>query len=188
MPTDVDEVVVAGDASVYVAPVGTTGPTDIATALNAAFIDLGFTSEDGIEMTPGVEINEIRAHQALYPVRRVVTGRTLELGFTLLQWNETSVKLAFGGGTVTTTPGPPIYYTYTPPDADDDPDYRALVLEWADGTKDYRLHVPRALVSDVSSITLARADAAGLPLTFSVVATDGAQPFTLLTDDPAWAA
>lgn len=187
MPLDEDEVVVAGDGAIHVGPVGTAGPSDIATALNAAFIHLGYTSEDGIEMTPGVSINDINAWQALYPIRRTVTGRTLEFGFELLQWSEHSVKLAFGGGSVATTAGPPAYYTYTPP-APEALDYRALVIEWEDGSKDYRLHVPKALVTDTGAINLTRSDAAGLPLTFSVVATDGTDPWTLITNDPAFAA
>ena len=111
---------------------------------------------------------------------------TLDLGLTLLQWNAESLKLAFGGGSVATTAGPPAYYTYTPP-APEDIDFRAVVLEWEDGTKDYRLHVPKALVTDTSSITLARSDAAGIPLTLSVIATDGTDPFTIITNDPAFA-
>lgn len=188
MATDVDQVVVAANGNVYVAPLGTAGPTDIATALNAAFIDLGYLSEDGIsEITPGMDTTEIRAWQAFYPIRRVVTGRSLDIGFTLLEWSDISIKLAFGGGTVATTAGPPAYYTYTPP-APEDIDYRAMVIQWEDGTKDYRLHLPRVLVSDVGGISLRRSDPAGIPLTFSVDAADGAQPFTLITDDPAFAA
>lgn len=183
---DSDELVVAADAALYVAPVGSTGPTDIATALDAAFVHLGYSSEDGIEMTPATDIAEVRAQQAMYPIRRIVTGRSLDLGLTLLQWNAETLKLAFGGGTVTTTAGPPAYYTYTPP-APEDIDFRALVLEWEDGTKNYRLHVPKALVTDTSAITLARTDAAGIPLTLSVIATDGTDPFSVITDDPAFA-
>ena len=186
MAVDADALVVAGDASVHVAPVGTAGPADIATALNVAFLDLGYTSEDGIETTPGMDITDIRTHQALYPVRRVVTGRSLEFGFTLMEWNQKSIKLAFGGGSFATTAGPPAFYTYTPPDPED-VDYRALVLEWADGAKNYRLHVPKVLVTDTSAITLARTDASGIPLTFSVIATDGADPYSFITDDPAFA-
>lgn len=187
MAIDADEIVVGASGSVYVADVGSTGPTDIATALDAAFVDLGYVSEDGVDITPGMDANEINAWQSFYPVRRVVTGRTLEIGFTLLQWNEESIKLAFGGGTVATTAGPPAHYTYSPPDPSEI-DYRALVIEWADGTKGYRLHVPKALVTDTSALSLNRTDPAGLALTFSVQATDGADPFTLVTDDPAFAA
>jgi hypothetical protein len=193
MAIDSDELVVAADASVYVAPVGTTGPADITSDLDEDFVNLGYTSEDGIEMTPGVDINEVRAHQALYAIRRIVTGRSLDFGFTLLQWNGETMKLAFGGGTVTEeeapSAGPPAtlgLYKYVPP-APEDIDFRALVLAWQDGTKSYRLHVPKAMVTDTSSITLARSDAAGIPLTFSVVATDGADPFSILSNDPAFA-
>lgn len=187
MPVDANEIVVGASGSVHVAPVGTAGPSDIATALNAAFIDLGYVSEDGVSITPGMDVSEVNAWQSFYAVRRIVTGRTLEVGFSLLQWNENSIKLAFGGGTVTTTAGPPAYYTYSPP-APADLDYRAVVVQWADGTKDYRLHIPKALVTDTSSLSLNRTDPAGLALTFSVQATDGANPFTLITDDPAFAA
>lgn len=187
MATDADEIVVGANGSVYVAPVGTVGPADIATALNASFIDLGFVSEDGIEITPGMDSSEINAWQSFYPVRRLVTARTLEIGFTLLQWNEDSIALAFGGGSVATTAGPPAVYTYTPP-SPDEIDYRALVIEWQDDTKSYRLHVPKVLVTDTSALSLNRTDPAGLALTFSTQATDGANAFTLITDDPAFAA
>ena len=187
MALDADEVVVAGGGAVYVAPVGTAGPTDIATALNVSFDHLGYISEDGVAITPGMDVADVNAWQSFYPVRRTVTGRTLEIGFTLLQWNEDSITLAFGGGTVATVAGPPAVYTYTPP-APEDLDYRAVVVEWEDGTKGYRLHVPKAMVSDTGALSLNRSDPAGLELTFSVVGSDGAQPFSLITNDPAFAA
>ena len=186
MAVDTSEIVVAGDASVHVGAVGSTGPSDIATALDAAFTDLGYTSEDGIEWTPGIETNPIRAHQALYAVRYVVTGRTLEFGFELLQWNQETLKLALGGGSVATTAGPPAYYTYTPPEPEEIY-YRALVLQWEDGDYTFRLHVPKVMVTETSAITLARTDAAGIPLTMAVVATDGVSEFTLITVHPAFA-
>lgn len=188
MPVDADEIVVGANGNVYVAPVGTAGPTDTSTALNAAFIDLGYVSDDGIDITPGMDSADINAWQSFYPVRRIVTARTLEVGLTLLQWNEHSIKLAFGGGTVATTgTSPNFVYTYTPP-SPDQIDYRAMVVQWADGTKDYRLHIPKVLVTDTSSLSLNRTDPAGLSLTFSAQGTDGASAFTLITDDPAFAA
>lgn len=183
MPIDSDEVVVGGDGGVYVAPVGTAGPTDTATALNVAFTHLGYTSDDGLSLSPGMDITEIPAWQSFYPVRRIVTARSFDMGFTLLQWNQESIKLAFGGGEFATSTG---VHTYTPPEPED-LDYRALVIQWEDGTKIFRLHVPKALVTDVGDLGINRTDAAGLDLTFSLVATDGSQPFTLITDDPAFA-
>lgn len=191
MALDTDEVVVAANAFAYVAPVGTAGPTNIETALPAAWIHLGYTSEDGMTMSPDMDTNEISAHQSFYAIRHVVTGRTLDLGFSLLQWNQDTIKLAFGGGTFATTAadataGTEAYYTYTPP-SPEVIDYRALVLHWEDGAKGYRLHVPKVLVTDTSDLTLARSDAAAVDLTFSTIATDGTNPFTFITNDPAFA-
>lgn len=184
MAVDADEIVVGANGSVYVAPVGTAGPTDTTTALNASFIDLGYVSDDGVEITPGMDSADINAWQSFYPVRRIVTARTLEISLTLLQWNEDSIELAFGGGSVATNVG---VYTYTPP-SPDEIDYRAMVVEWADDTKNYRLHIPKVLVTDTSSLSLNRTDPAGLALTFSAQGTDGASTFSLITDDPAFAA
>lgn len=184
---DADEVVVAADADVFVAPVGTVGPTTPTETPDVAFVHLGYTSEDGITWTPGMEVNEVRAHQSFYAIRHVVTGRTLEIGMNLLQWNAESFKLAMGGGAFTQTAGPPAYTTYTPP-APSEIYYRALVLDWADGTKHYRLHIPKVMATSVDEITLARAEESGLGLTLAAVATDGAAEYTFLTDDPAFAA
>jgi hypothetical protein len=181
MALDADEVVIGSNGRVYVAPVGTTGPTDIATALNASFVDLGYASEDGVSFTPSLDTNEIRAWQSFYPVRRAVTSRSFEIGVTLLQWNTESLQLAFGGGSVAVNTG---ISTYTPPDPED-LDYRAMVVTWQDGDKDYRMHFPKVLVTDVGDITIQRSDPAGIELTFAVEATDGTNPFTLISDDPA---
>lgn len=187
MALDSDEVVVAADADVYVGDVGATGPTDPTTAVDATFTHLGYTSEDGITWTPGMETNAIPAHQSFYAIRHVVTGRSLDLGFELLQWNRESFMLAFGGGEFAETAGPPAFYTYTPPDPAEIY-YRSLVIDWADGDKHYRLHIPKVMATDTSEIALARTDPSGLGLTLSAVATDGASEYIFLTDDPAFAA
>ena len=186
MALDADEVVIGANGAVYVGAVGSTGPTDIETALDAAFTHLGYVTDDGITLTPGMDTAEINAWQSFYPVRRIVTSRSFDIAIPLLQWNQESIKLAFGGGSFATTAGPPAYYTYTPP-SPEEIDYRALVLEWADDTKEYRLHVPKVLVTDAGDLSLNRTDAAALDLTFSLEATDGSNPFTLITNDPAFA-
>lgn len=187
MALDADEIVVGASGAVYVAAVGTAGPTDTATALAASWQHLGYTSEDGVEIAPGMDMSEINGWQSFYALRRVVTSRSLEIGFELLQWNEHSIKLAFGGGTVTSSGvSPDIVYTYNPP-APSVIDYRAMVVEWADGTKKYRLHVPKSMVTDTGAMNVTRSDAAGIDLTFGIEATDGTNPFSLITNDPAFA-
>jgi hypothetical protein len=193
MALDADEVVIGANGAVSVAPVGTDGPTDITTALDEDFIDLGYVSEDGVEITPGIDMSEINGWQSFYAIRRLVTSRSLEVGFSLLQWNAESIKLAFGGGDVVEEQAPsagppptPGLYVYSPPDPAEI-DYRALVIDWSDGSKGYRLHIPKAVVTDTGALSLNRTDAAGLQLTFALQATDGADPFSLITNDPAFA-
>lgn len=183
MATDADQILVALNAAVHVAPVGTTLPTDSDSALNAAFIDLGYTTQDGLKFSDQKSIEDIRAHQEFYPVRRIVTERASTVTFELEQWNGDTVRLAFGGGTVTEpTSGE---YKYVPP-SPETVDERSLVLEWQDGTREYRLVVPRGMVTETVETNLTRTGHAGLPITFSVLGETGVDPWQIYTNDAEW--
>lgn len=184
---DVDEIVVAANGKILVAPVGTVAPIDIATAWGAGWIDLGFANEDGVTFTDAREIDEIAVWQLFYPARRIVTARDATVAFVLAQWNEETVRLAFGGGTVTTTAGPPAHYRYDPPDPQTI-DERALGIEWVDGTKTYRLIVARAMLTENVETNLVRSGAAQLPITMGIIGESGVKPWYLRTNDPAFAA
>lgn len=179
-----ENIVVGSGGSIYIAPVGTTLPTTVDGSLNAAFVDLGYISEDGISLSAAAEITEISAFQSFLPVRKLVTGRTFDLSFNVREWTAESVVFAFGGGTITEdTPGE---YTYTPPAAGDALYERAMVVDFRDGAKDYRLVIPRGTISDTVETTIARGSAADLPVTFSVLATDEVTPgYYLISNDPA---
>lgn len=180
-----ENIVVGSGGSVWIAPVGTTLPTNISGALNGSFYDLGFISEDGIALSSSSDVADIGAFQSLMPVRKVVTGRTFDLSFTIREWSAEAVLFAFGGGDITEAGG---VYTFTPPAAGDAIYERALVAQWNDGGKSYRLVIPRGVVSDTVETTIARDAAADLPITFSVLATDEATPgYYLISDDPALA-
>lgn len=187
MPIDTNEIVVGSTGKIFVAPVGTVAPVDVATAWVAAWIDLGYATEDGVTISKTRDIEDIPAWQSFYPVRKIVTGENFTVSFSLMQWNENTIKLAFGGGTVTTTAGPPAHYLYTPPAAGV-LDERALGVEWTDGTKIYRLACPKVILTDAVESNVTRTDAAALPLTFGVIGDAVASPFIIRTNDPAWAA
>jgi hypothetical protein len=189
MPQLADEVVVGSNGSVYVAPVGTALPTNIAGALNAAFKELGYVSEDGITFTNGQEVEDILAWQSFYPLRKVITSKTTSVQFVLRQWNEDTVKLAFGGGTISRTAG---ITTYTPPDPST-LDERAMIITWIDGSENYRLVIPRGLVTGEVESNVVRSAAADLPISFDVtpsgIAVAGqlaTQPWYLITDSTAF--
>jgi hypothetical protein len=184
MALDSDQIVVAGTGEVYVAPVGTAAPSG-ATALSAAFsaswVGLGYTTEDGVRFSDTPDITDVNAWQSQYPVRRLVGTRANEFSFTALQWNSTTVSLAFGGGTWTEpTAG---IFKYAPP-ATGVLDERAMAVEWQDGSYKYRLIVPKGTVSGGVEFGLTRTEAAQLPLTFSTTPTGTGDAWYLLTDDP----
>lgn len=186
MAIDTDEIRVGVSGSVYVADIGSTLPTDIATALDAAFVDLGATTEDALGLSPSQSIQKIRAWQSSKPVRVSKTEDDLAISFTLMQVNEKTLPLAFGGGTVTATAGPPAYYTFTPPAAGT-VDERAFVFAWVDGSYTYRLVVERGMVSETGEIPVKKDSAIELPLTVEVLGASVGDDWYLVTDDPAFA-
>jgi hypothetical protein len=187
MSQNAAEVRIAGNGGLYVAPVGTALPTDPTEALNAAFIELGYSSEDGVTMTPARTIEKIKAWQSRQPVRTSVTEESITISTSLMQWNESTIAMFFGGGSVAVASG---VYTYTPPAAGEI-DERALVLEWIDGEYTYRLVSERAAASELGEVQLTSTAAAMLPITLELLAPTGdvlTTPFIIITDDPAFAA
>lgn len=178
MAKDADKIVVAATGSVYAAPIATTPPTDATTGLNAAFIDLGYVSEDGVTVTIGKNVEEIRAWQSAEPIRRIVTARSMKVSFTLMEWKEWTLEVATGGATADNS----AQWKLTPPDADDLTEL-AYVVQWLDGANDYRLYIPRALVVEDVEFNLARTTNAGLPVTLeATVDVDTDAPWTLFSD------
>lgn len=179
-----DSIVVAANGTVRVAPVGTTQPTDPTAAPAAAWLDLGYVSEDGVTFTDSKEIEDVLAWQSFYPVRKIITGKDATLSFALREWDERSIPLAFGGGTVT-SPSAGVW-RYEPP-APGTLDLRALMIDWEDGDKDYRLIIPRGLVTEAVETNLTRTGAADLPITFSAIpASTSDDPYVLLTNSIAF--
>lgn len=183
MAPDPDNILVGASGTVRVAPVGTAVPTDLTTAYAGAWLDLGYIGEDGVSFDPTMDVNEIMAWQDFYPVRRNVTSRGLDIGIPLLEWSKTTIPLALGGGAVATTTG---VHKYEPPEPEDI-DERALAIEWSDGTRDYRWHIARVMVTGLASFTVQRTDPSALEITASVMGVSGAKPWHFITDDAAFA-
>lgn len=186
MTKNADEIVVGANGSIYAAPLGTTIPASIAVALGIEWVELGYVTEDGVTWTDGKTLQSIRAWQSLYDLRRVLESKEGSIGFSLMQWNETTVPLAFGGGEVEEIVADSGNFRYTPGDPAD-LDERMLAVEWADGDKDYRLTFPKGMVSDNVETNLVRTAAGVLPITFALLGDDALDPFILDTNDPAFA-
>lgn len=180
---DADAIVIAGTATVHVAPKDTPMPASLNAVLNAAFVPLGYSTDDGVAFSDSKEVQGVRPHQSFYDVRRFITGRASSLGFSLLQWDADTIPFAFGGGTITEPA--PNQFRYTPPDPED-LDERAMVIDLVDGDRHFRIGVSKGMVSSNTDSTLARTGPALLPITFDVLGEDGVTPWVFDTDDPAW--
>lgn len=164
------ELVIGLAGQVYVAPVGARLPATATEALDSTFVDLGYTTEDGVRFTVTPEIQEFRVWQRKSAVRREVESREAEASFALAQWNADTVALAFGGGRVTRTGDGG--FRYDPPTNEDALEERSLVIDIVDGDKALRIWIPRGNVSEAVEAGFQRGELAALPITFRALEPD----------------
>lgn len=89
---------------VWVAPKGTTLPTDATTALSSAFTCLGYVSEDGLENNNEMDVSAIKAWGGNI-VYRSLTELTDEFGFALIETENVDVKKTVYGASNVTVDG-----------------------------------------------------------------------------------
>lgn len=187
MAQDATQLVVAASGDIAVAPVGTALPTTPTAALDAAFKNLGYVTEDGVTFSDSVDVEDVPAWQSPVPIRRLVTGRSKSVSFELQQWNRQNFELAFGGG-VWSVPSIGVY-RYDPPADEDALREYAMVIDWQDGTKDHRVVIERGNMQEGVETQLLRTGVSVLPITFAALsAGDGTAPWYHLTDDASFAA
>ncbi len=184
---DAGELFVGQTGQVYVAPVGTALPTAPDGTLNSAFVGLGYHTEDGVSLSVDPDIQEFMAWQSRTPVRRELNTQGITASWTLQQWNENNVPLAFGGGTVTALGGGG--YRYDFPEDEDALDERSVVIDAVDGDDKMRFVIPRCNVTEAVETNFQRSETAQLPITVAALEPEdgGAQAY-LLTDSAAFAA
>lgn len=184
---DADEIVIANGGAVYFAPVGTRlpQPGDSPTAaLDRAFVGAGWISEDGASLNVGSTVVDVRAWQTKQAIRREKTEQEIQMSWTMQQWNENNVVLAFGGGTVTGS-GP---YAYVFPNSDSPLEERSLVVDAIDGNKHYRIVFPRGNVTESVEARFQRGSPALLPITFRILEpVEGGDCGWILTDHTSFA-
>lgn len=87
---------VAGSALAMFAPPGTSLPTAAAgtgSALDSAFQDAGWCSEDGLKKAVDEQIQTIRAFGSNFPVRKLITSSETTFELTMLESNPTSIAV-----------------------------------------------------------------------------------------------
>lgn len=181
-----DELVVANNGQVYVAPLATALPTTAGANLNAAFVGLGFINEDGATVSVNPDFTDFQAWQAQQPIRRERTALNVQVSFALQQWDEDSVPLAFGGGSVISDGS--TGYRYNLPDETAGTNEKAMVLDAVDGSEHHRWVFPRGEATEAVETNFRRSAEAVLPITFRVLApATGGSPGYYLTDSTGFA-
>jgi len=161
MALDSDNVRVAVTGAVYVAPVGTAGPTYSDDTLNVGFDDLGYVSADGITETIDKSTTQIRSWQDGSLVREIVSEGTYSVEMTFIETNQSVVELYYGatlsGGVI-----------------DGDPratgGRQSFVIDVIDGNSIERTYIPVGEITSVGERTLASGEAIGYTVTITAYA------------------
>ena len=179
---DTAETRVAGTGSVYIAAyadVSSALPTAHDSTLDAAFVELGYTDEDGVTFKDEPTIERRGAWQSYYPVRILETARMAMASFLLEQWNTKTLRVSTGGGSVADA-GTGRKFT---PHAPGSPTVWTLVVDITDGTITDRYVVPQCMAVNAFETNLTRTDLAKLPVELEAIGADGVDPWFMFTSD-----
>lgn len=150
--------------AIWRAPLGTSLPTDTTTALDNAFVCLGYCSEDGLVNANSPETEAIKAWGG-DTVLQVLESKDDTFHFTLIEaMNIDVLKTVYGDGNVTGTlsSGIKVEANSTPAEAS------CYVIDMVyNNSHVKRITIPAAYVSEVGDITYADGEAVGYETTLS---------------------
>ena len=150
--------------AVFVAPKGTTLPTDATTALDAAFVCLGYVSEDGLTNNNEMDVSAIKAWGGAI-VYRSLTELDDNFALTLIESENTDVlKAVYGDANVTTDENDTTKVEVIA----EDPQERVWVFDLAlRGSRAKRIVIPDGAITAREAITYNDSDAIGYGITVS---------------------
>lgn len=182
MVLNATQVRVGFTGQVYKAPPGTTPPPDATTALNAAFVGLGYVSEDGVMENWDDSVDNIVAWQNATTVRSATTESTGTVAFTLIQTNADILE-TFHRGSAVTEPVPGEFQIDVKPIVADP---SMWVVDVVDGLKLIRILLGNAEVTERGEIPYANGQAIGYPLTITVYPDANGNLMQKFSNDVAW--
>jgi hypothetical protein len=155
MANNAELVRVGSAGKVFHAPLATVLPTDTTTALNVAFLDVGYISDEGVTADPEESTADFRAWGGDL-VRRVISEYGETYTFTMIERNDNSASVYYGtGATASAWEGKLAVIR------------RSWVLHITDGAHIERIVLPDAQVTDRGAITYATTEVIGFPITVS---------------------
>lgn len=160
MALTADNVVVAVTGSLNRAPVNSTLPVNATSALDAAFVDQGYLSEDGVTMTIDSQTTDIVAWQNADVVRTVQTSNNVTLQATMIESMDEVFKTFFGNYNLTGGVGATTITGAALPKS-------AFVLNVLDGINKIRLVIPNGQINERGDVVFQNGEAVGYPVTIT---------------------
>lgn len=167
MPNDVTSVAVGKPkvgGAVFIAPLGSTLPTDATTALDEAFECLGYISEDGVVVTEERDSETIPAWGG-DTVATVQTSYTEAFAFTPIEVNPVVAAAEYGDDNVEVTSGK-MTITHNSKELPE----KVPVIETVPNSKTVdRFVVPRAKLTEKGDLTMTDSEPMGRECTFTAL-------------------
>ena len=153
--------------SIYVAPLGTTLPTDATSTVDTTkFTPLGYVSDDGVTNNNAPETDSVKAWGG-DTVLMLQTDRPDTFAFTLIEsLNKDVLETVYGGGNVTVDASDNITVKAT---AEELPGYCWIIDMIVRGGRAKRITIPNGTISDLGEIAYKDDDAIGYALTITDV-------------------
>lgn len=153
---------------IYLAPLGTTVPTDIDSPLDAAFEDVGWLHSDGITESQTGSVEKIRGHQGNGVVRTRINEPGTTISFTALETKDQTNSLRYVESDVTTADG----VRKATRGAGQKIATRVAVIDVFDADNDEvkeRFVIPRFEVSPNGDRQMVNSDIAGFPFVGEII-------------------
>lgn len=161
--------------AVSVAATSTAAPTDASTALGTGWTNFGYITEDGVEITPEITNDDMKAWQNSSIVRSNVTEEKWTMKFAVMETNKAAVELYFGHAMET---------------GDDEITVggnsgtrQSFVADIVDGDQTIRFYVPEGAVTEWEPLTFKSDQAVSWGVTITAYPVGGVQIHTFFAED-----
>lgn len=183
MSGDIENIRVGAGSEIFSAPLDATAPTDLDSALDAAFEGVGLIGEDGVSNAREQSSDDKYAmgRNGLVLVRTVRSKKKESFKFVLLENTDLAFRLKNPGSASENLGGGVTKRTYVV----EQPDRRSWVVEILDGDIITRRYYPTAEIVEVGEVKDADSELAGPEVTVNVYPDADGVKFYEFTNDPA---
>lgn len=158
------EIRVAGTGTIYVAERNTEPPADFTAGWSAAWVNLGYTTSDGVKFVKKDKLDPVDTWQSVAPIRFVFSDRDFSVKFSMLQINSDTLPFFLSSGPK--AGGTTRFDIAAAPAVDE----RALGIEFSDGPEvTHRFYIPRGAVTETDETSVTRTSAIKLGVTFTAL-------------------